>query len=56
MDRFQNKTDQTFFIENVARNGLKSNILGQKNAPFSCKNANLPNRTCFTRIPGGGGV
>ena len=22
-----------------------------KNAPFCCKNANLPNHTCFTRIP-----
>ena len=51
MDRFRNKTDQTFFIENVARNGLKSHFLGPKSAPFCCKNANLPSRTCFTRIP-----
>ena len=35
-------------------NGLKSHIFGPKN-PFCCKNANLPNRTCFTRIRGGGG-
>ena len=50
MHHFRNKTDQTFFIENVARNGLKSLFLGPKSAPFCCKNANLPNRTCFTRI------
>ena len=32
-------------------------FLGPKNAPFCCKNANLPNHTCFTRIRGGvGGV
>ena len=55
MDRFRNKADQTFFIENVARNGLKSHFLGPKSAPFCCKNANLPNRTCFTRIQGGRG-
>ena len=54
MDRFRNKTDQTFFIENVARNGLKSHFLGPNSAPFCCKNANLPNRTCFTRIRGRG--
>ena len=39
-DRFRNKTDQTFFIENIARNGLKSHFLGPKSAPFCCKNAN----------------
>ena len=45
-----------FFTENVARNGRKSPIFGQKkkNAPFCCKNANLPNRTRFTRLRGGG--
>ena len=31
-----------------------SHFLGPKSAPFCCKNANLPNRTCFTRIRGGG--
>ena len=45
------KVHQTFFIENVARNGLKSHIFGPKSAPFCCKNANLSNHTCFTRIP-----
>ena len=40
-----------FFTENVAQNGRKSPIFGQKNAPFCCKNANLPNRTRFTRLP-----
>ena len=39
-----------FFTENVAQNGLKSHFFGPQNAPFCCKNGNLPNRTCFTRI------
>ena len=33
------------------RNGRKSPIFGPKNAPFCSKNANLPNRTRFTRHP-----
>ena len=46
----QQKVDQTFFTENVVRSGMKSRFLGPKHVPFCCKNANLPNRTCFTRI------
>ena len=38
------------FAENVVRNGPKSAFLGSQLAPFSCKNANLPNRTCFRRV------
>ena len=38
--------------QNAVRNGLKSHMFGPKNAPFCCKNANLPNCTCFTRIQG----
>ena len=32
----------------------KSAIFVVKNAPFSCGNTNLPNRTCFTRLQGEG--
>ena len=44
-----------FLAENVVRNGRTQAFLVQKNAPFSCKNANLPNRTCFTRLRVWGG-
>ena len=43
-----------FLSENVARNDLRSRFFWPKNAPFSCGNANLPNRTCFTRLPPNG--
>ena len=31
----------------------KHHFLVEKKTPFSCGNANLPNRTCFTRLRGG---
>ena len=54
VDHFRNKMDQTFFLGNVARNSLICKVaffLRPKSVPFCCKNANLPNRACFTRIP-----
>ena len=53
-DHCSYKSGPNLFTENVARNGLKSHMFGPKNAPFCGKNANLPNRTCFSRIRGGG--
>ena len=50
-DQRPNKGGPKFFTENVGRNGLESHIFfGQKIAAFCCKSANLPNRTCFTRV------
>ena len=50
IDHLSRKNGPNFFIENVARDSLKSLFFGPKAAPFCCKNANLPNRACFTRI------
>ena len=50
-DHCSHKSGPNFFRERRSWNGLTSQIFGQESAPFCCKNASLPNRTCFTRIP-----